>query len=91
MWGRILIADDVCGKTKPNLNAILMLKGCDRIVWATACGDNCAKWILEIAKQKDLTICLSHIMEFEEDFERYCIDNHLSVQDILELKDYVVS
>lgn len=28
------------------------------------CGDNCAKWILEIGKQKDLTINLNHIMNF---------------------------
>lgn len=37
---------------------------------ASACGDNCAKWILEIAKRKDLTINLRHIMNFgKEDFE----------------------
>ena len=30
----------------------------------SACGDNCAKWILEIAKKKELTITLHHIMEF---------------------------
>ena len=33
---------------------------------ATACGDNCAKWILEIAKNKDLTITLHHGMRFGE-------------------------
>lgn len=31
------------------------------------CGDNCAKWILEIGKQKDLTINLNHIMNFGKD------------------------
>ena len=31
---------------------------------ATACGDNCAKWILEIAKKKDLTISLHYSMNF---------------------------
>lgn len=37
---------------------------------ASACGDNCAKWILEIGKSKDLTINLRHIMNFgKEDFE----------------------
>lgn len=30
----------------------------------TACGDNCAKWILEIAKNKDLTISLHYGMNF---------------------------
>lgn len=35
-----------------------------RIFNASACGDNCAKWILEIAKHKDLTVNLRHIMDF---------------------------
>lgn len=34
---------------------------------ASACGDNCAKWILKIGKEKDLTINLRHIMDFGED------------------------
>ena len=34
---------------------------------ASACGDNCAKWILSIAKTKDLTINLRHIMDFGEE------------------------
>lgn len=28
---------------------------------ASACGDNCAKWILQIGKEKDLTINLRHL------------------------------
>ena len=37
---------------------------------ASACGDNCAKWILKIGTQKNLTINLRHIMDFgEDDFE----------------------
>lgn len=31
---------------------------------ASACGDNCAKWILKIAEDRDLTINLRHIMDF---------------------------
>ncbi len=31
---------------------------------ASACGDNCAKWILKIAEQKELTITLHNIMDF---------------------------
>ena len=33
----------------------------------TACGDNCAKWILKIAEKKDLTINLRHVMEFGDE------------------------
>ena len=40
-----------------------------RVFNASACGDNCAKWILEIGKQKDLTINLRHMMSFGQDAE----------------------
>lgn len=32
---------------------------------ATACGDNCASWILKIAEEKELTITLHNIMKFD--------------------------
>ena len=63
---------------------ILMLKD-DRTIWATACGDNCAKWILEIAKLRSFTICLEHDMLFPTDFDAYCIDNATVIHS---LKDY---
>ena len=41
-----------------------------KIFNASACGDNCAKWILKIGEEKDLTINLRHIMDFgNEKFE----------------------
>ena len=46
---------------------LLMLNEPDRIFNASTCGDNCAKWILEIAKQKDLTINRRHMMNFGKD------------------------
>ena len=50
---------------------LLMLNESDKIFNASTCGDNCAKWILEIGKQKDLTINLRHMMSFghETEFE----------------------
>ena len=48
---------------------LLMLNEPDKIFNASTCGDNCAKWILEIGKQKDLTINLRHMMSFEKDTE----------------------
>ena len=38
----------------------------DKVFNATTCGDNCAKWILRIAKKldRDITINLRHIMDF---------------------------
>ncbi len=47
----------------------LMLMAFDesgKIFNASACGDNCAKWICNIAKEKDLTINLHHVMSFAE-------------------------
>lgn len=41
-----------------------------KIFNASACGDNCAKWILKIGDLKDLTINLRHIMNFgDENFQ----------------------
>ena len=48
---------------------LLMLNEPDKIFNASTCGDNCAKWILEIGKQKDLTINLRHMMSFGQDTE----------------------
>ena len=47
----------------------LMLMAFDKsgkVFNASACGDNCAKWILKIAEGKELTINLRHIMDFGE-------------------------
>lgn len=43
---------------------LLILNEPDRIFNASTCGDNCAKWILEIGKHKDITINLRHMMNF---------------------------
>ena len=53
---------------------IIMYKEPDLIVNASACGDNCAKWILEIGKKQDITVRLGSEMEFEEPFD-ICIKN----------------
>ena len=36
----------------------------NKVFNASACGDNCAKWILKIGTLKDLTVNLRHIMDF---------------------------
>ena len=51
----------IAGGTK---TILLMKFDNDYIFNASTCGDNCAKWILKIAKDKDLTINLRHIMNF---------------------------
>ena len=48
---------------------------------ASVCGDNCAKWILKISREKELTINLRHIMEFpEEEFQAEILNNGVIVQ-----------
>lgn len=53
----------IAGGTK---TILLMKFDNDHIFNASTCGDNCAKWILKIAKDKDLTINLRHIMNFRK-------------------------
>lgn len=36
----------------------------DKIFNASACGDNCAKWLLKFGENKDVTINLRHLMDF---------------------------
>ncbi|RHP31192.1 DUF4869 domain-containing protein [Lachnotalea sp. AF33-28] len=65
-----VIDSPVMGKIPPTSlsggvkTLILMKYEPDKIWNASACGDNCAKWILKIAEEKELTINLRHIMDF---------------------------
>ena len=43
---------------------ILMKHMPGKIFNASTCGDNCAKWILSLAKEQDFTINLHHVMNF---------------------------
>ena len=45
---------------------ICIYKRPDRVFNASACGDNCAKWLLEIGERQDVTINLRHLMYFGE-------------------------
>ena len=47
----------------------------DLIFNASACGDNCAKWIIKIGEMQDITINLRHLMDFGEDDFRIRILN----------------
>ena len=39
----------------------------ERVFNISACGDNCAKWILKIGQVKDITVNLRHLMDFGKD------------------------
>lgn len=47
------------------VKTLLLIKNRPDLVFnASTCGDNCARFILELAKSKDITINLRHIMNF---------------------------
>ena len=47
----------------------------NKIFNASKCGDNCAKWILEIAKDRKVVINLRHLMDFGKDTFRIKVLN----------------
>lgn len=58
----------------------------DKVFNASACGDNCAKWILEISKNKDITINLRHIMDFgNEPFKAHVLNGDEYTENMEEL------
>ncbi len=70
---------------------ILMNNDSSHIFNASACGDNCAKWILTIAKEKDITIRLGYLMDFGEgEFEIHVVNTGKTVHNIDELDEEVI-
>ena len=53
---------------------------------ASTCGDNCAKWLLEIGKTRDVTINLRHMMDFgKQKFEIKVLNNNETAHNMSEL------
>ena len=70
---------------------ILVLFEGDKIFNASTCGDNCAKWLLRIAADKDRTINLRHIMDFGEDpFDILILNTGIVVHSMKELTDIAI-
>ena len=58
----------------------------NKIFNASTCGDNCAKWLLEIAKDEDRTINLRHLMDFgKESFTIRILNTNQVVHTMAEL------
>lgn len=69
---------------------ILMSRDRKHIFNASACGDNCAQWILKIAEEGDLTIRLGYMMNFGEDeFDIEVVNPGMTVHTMKELSDAV--
>ena len=73
--GPYLIISPVLGPIAPTYLSggvkvlILLLKEPKFIYNLSNCGDNCAKWILEICKDKDIVAYLEHVMHFKDPFD----------------------
>jgi hypothetical protein len=68
-----IIDSPVLGKIPPlglsgGVKTLILVKfNRDKVFNASTCGDNCARWFLEIAKEEDRVINLRHLMDFGED------------------------
>lgn len=80
----VIPATKIAGGTK----TLLLIKNQpNKIFNASTCGDNCAKYLLEIGKMQDVTINLHHIMDFgKRKFEIQVMNNGVVVHD---MKEYV--
>ena len=52
---------------------------------ASTCGDNCIKWILKIAEEKDIIINVRHFINFGENFNIRVLNNNAIVHSMKEL------
>lgn len=87
-----VIDSPVLGKIPPTslsgaVKTLLLIENKpEKVINATNCGDNCAKWILKIAEKKDVTINLRHIMDFGDgEFEIYVLNTNQVVHNMEEL------
>ena len=61
----------------------------DMIFNASKCGDNCARFILEIARDTDITINLRHVMDFRrKKFRAHIVNNDVYVDNY---RDYLLN
>ena len=70
---------------------MLMKFDSDHIFNASACGDNCAPWILRIGQEKNLTIRLGYLMNFgKESFDIKIVNLNQIVHSMKELNEAVM-
>lgn len=65
---------------------ILIANEPDKVFNASTCGDNCAKWLLKIAENRNVTINLRHLMNFgSEPFTIHILNTNQVVHSMREL------
>lgn len=87
-----VIDSPIMGKIVPTslsggVKTLILIKNePDKIFNASTCGDNCAKWILKLAKEQDITINLRHLMDFgQEPFTVHILNTDQIVHSMKEL------
>ena len=70
--GNAVIDSPVLGKISPlalsgGVKTLILIKNePNKVFNASTCGDNCAKWLLKMSENKEVTINLRHLMDFGE-------------------------
>lgn len=79
-------------KLSGGVKTLILIAHDDQHVFnASACGDNCASWILQIASDKDVLIRLGHIMYFgEKPFEIRVVNTGKIVRSMADLDREVI-
>lgn len=81
-----LVKSPVLGLIPPTMlsggtKTLLLIKNNPNMVFnASTCGDNCARFILELAKNQDVTINLRHIMHFGKRFRAHILNDDVTVE-----------
>lgn len=79
----IISPERLSGGTK---TLLLMKNMPDQIFNASTCGDNCAPFILKLARERDLTINLYHLMNFgKRSFKAKILNDGVTVVNMEEL------
>ena len=86
-----LIKSPVLGMIPPMMlsggtKTLLLIKNCPDLVFnASTCGDNCAKFIVRLARERDVTINLRHIMRFGKRIKARVLNDDVVVSNMEQL------
>ena len=77
-----IIKNDIFGSFVPTelsagVKTLLLIRNFPKKIFNISnCGDNCAKYILELAKDRDIKVTLHHAMNFGKEFEVRVINDN---------------
>ena len=87
-----VIDSPVLGKIPPinlsgGVKTLILINNVEQKIFnASTCGDNCAKWLLKMGEEKEITINLRHLMNFgNEEFEIRILNTNQIVHNMAEL------